>query len=637
VDIHNKSISAILNNLSDAFIIINAEGKVDFINEVAQKITGYSSGEAKSMQCDQLFNAPTCQTECLFRHKTGINKVNYKRELFITRKDGRQIPIECTTSTIIDTDGAVAGAVEVFRDISKIKLLENNLKDYEYKYRRLFESTKDMIFITSDDGRFVDFNQSLVDLLGFTSKKELYSLKFLKEIFIDAIHWQVFQKQIDLNGFVKDFEAGLKTKEGTRLHCSLSANAVTNANGDIVGYEGIAKDITPRMDAFRNLYKHHQELLLINTIAVTMNSVHDLDTVLSTALKEAMTLLDFSVGAIFLINHDKERFEFNAQRGFPEIIHDDAVQLNFHDDQLMSYLLGPDNFVTPKSIFPSFKVSLVNIVTCRTITLTCFLITEKEKPSGFMAFSIDNEENLSIEDFHLLGSLGNFVGGAIANIKLIKKVKQHREELQRVTERLFQSREVECKRISRELHDETGSSLIGINLKLDAVENKLQDEASDARALLRHVKGQINKTYMEMRRISHSLHPALLTDLGLEPALDQYILEISERTDLNIVFKMIGFTGRIDPDIETVLYRLSQEALSNTLKYASATIFKLSLIKSYPSIIFVAYDDGMGFDIETNHNERHGLGLLSMRERTTMLGGEIRVEISPWPGHPHPD
>ena len=206
-----------------------------------------------------------------------------------------------------------------------------------------------------------------------------------------------------------------------------------------------------------------------------------------------------------------------------------------------------------------------------------------------------------------------------------------------MTERLFQSREVECKRISRELHDETGSSLIGINLKLDAVENKLQDEASDARALLRHVKGQINKTYMEMRRISHSLHPALLTDLGLEPALDQYILEISERTDLNIVFKMIGFTGRIDPDIETVLYRLSQEALSNTLKYASATIFKLSLIKSYPSIIFVAYDDGMGFDIETNHNERHGLGLLSMRERTTMLGGEIRVEISPWPGHPHPD
>lgn len=613
-------------------MIMNASGKVEFLNSVAEKITGYKNSEARSMRCDELFNSSACRTDCLFRCNTGIKKVSYKRELIITRKDGRQIPIECTTSAIIDTDGAMAGAVEVFRDISKIKLLEDNLKDYEYKYRRLFESTKDMIFITSHDGRFVDFNQSLVDLLGYKSKRQLYSLKFLKEIFIDIMHWQVFQKQIDLNGYVKDFEAGLKTKDGSRLHCSLSANAVTDEKGEIVGYEGIAKDITPRMDAFRNLYKHHQELLLINTIAVTMNSVHDLSTVLSTALNEVMDLLDFSIGAIFLINHKKGNFEHKAQKGFPDKIEDHTVKLEFHDTELMRYLLGPNNFVTPKSIFPSFKVSLTNTKTRKKITLTCFLITEKEKPSGFMAFLIDNEEALSIEDFHLLGSLGNFVGGAIANINLIKTVQKHREELKRVTAKLFQSQEIECKRISRELHDETGSSLIGINLKLDAVENRMPMDAHGAKSLLRHIKGQVNDTYMEMRRISHRLHPALLTDLGLEPALDQYILEISERTDLNIVFKMIGFTGRINPEIETVLYRLSQEALTNTLKYASARTFKLSLIKSYPSIIFVAADDGIGFDFETSQQERPGLGLLSMRERTTMLGGRFGLRSAPGQG-----
>ncbi len=632
MDIHNKSIAAVLNNLSDAFMIMNANGKVEFLNTVAQKVTGYTNSEARSIRCDELFNSTACKTDCLFRCNTGINKVNYKRELIITRKDGRQIPIECTTSTIIDTDGAMARAVEVFRDISKIKLLETNLKDYEYKYRRLFESTKDMIFITSRDGRFVDINQSLVDLLGYKSKRQLYALKFLKEIFIDIIHWQVFQKQIDLNGYVKDFEAGLKTKDGSRLHCSLSANAVTDTKGEIVGYEGIAKDITPRMDAFRNLYKHHQELLLINTIAVTMNSEHDLNTVLSTALNEVMDLLDFSIGAIFLINHEKGTFEHKAQKGFSNKIENNSVKLVFHDRQLMYYLMGANNFVTPKSIFPSFKVSLNNIQTNKMITLTCFLITEKEKPSGFIAFLIDNEEALSIEDFHLLGSLGNFVGGAIANINLIKEVQQHREELKKVTAKLFKSQEIECKRISRELHDETGSSLIGINLKLDAVENKIPDDAYTARSLLHNIKGHVNDTYMEMRRISHRLHPALLSDLGLEPALDQYVLEISERTNLNIIFKMIGFTGRINPEIETVLYRLSQEALTNTLKYASAKTFKLFLIKGYPSIIFVAADDGIGFDFETNQQEKPGLGLLSMRERATMLGGRFRLRSAPGQG-----
>lgn len=458
MDIHNKSLAAILNNLPDAFMIMNENGKVEFLNTVAQKITGYTNSEARKMRCDQLFNSSACNTDCLFRCDTGKNKVSYKRELLITRKDGRQILVECTTSTIIDTDGTVAGAVEVFKDISKIKLLEGNLKDYEYKYRRLFESTKDMIFITSRDGRFVDFNQSLVDLLGYKSKRQLYALEFLKEIFIDIIHWQVFQKQIDLNGYVKDFEAGLKTKDGSRLHCSLSANAIKDSKGEIVGYEGIA------------------------------------------------------------------------------------------------------------------------------------------------------------------------------NINLLKEVKQLREKLKKVTAKLFQSREIECKRISRELHDETGSALTGINLKLDAVQNKMPVDAHDAKSLLHHIKGQVNDTYMGIRRISHRLHPALLSDLGLEPALDQYISEISERTNLNIIFKMIGFTGRINPEIETVLYRLSQEALTNTLKYASAKTFKLSLIKGYPSIIFVASDDGIGFDFENNQQEKSGLGLLSMRERTTMLGGRFGLRSAPGQG-----
>ncbi len=145
-----------------------------------------------------------------------------------------------------------------------------------------------MIFITSKDGRFLDINQALVDLLDYKKKKDLYDLEFIDKIFINIIHWQVFQKQINLNGYVKDFEAGFKRKDGSRLHCSLSANAIRDNQDNIIGYEGIAKDITARMDAYRKLYKNHQELLLLNTIAVTMNSVQELDELLSIALKESL-------------------------------------------------------------------------------------------------------------------------------------------------------------------------------------------------------------------------------------------------------------------------------------------------------------------------------------------------------------
>ncbi|MBC8440143.1 MAG: hypothetical protein H8D87_10700, partial [Deltaproteobacteria bacterium] len=457
----------------------------------------------------------------------------------------------------------------------------------------------------------------------YTKKEDLYLLGNIKHIFIDPIHWHVCKKHIDLNGFVQDFEVGFKKKDGTRLHGSLSANIFLDDNGNIVGYEGIAKDITARMDSFRRLYKHHQELVLLNTVSLTMNSSQNLKQVLNTALNEAMKLLNFSIGTIFLINHDQAQFELQTWKGLPEQVNKPQIKPIFHDTQLMEFFLGKDNCLTPKSIFPSFKITLESPDKNRPIILSCFLITEKGSPSGFMAFPLSETQDLSLEDFNLLGSLGNFLGGSIANIKLIRTVQKHREELKHLTARLFQSQEIECKRIARELHDETGSALIGINFNLEAVEKIMPPDDPVMNNIIKNIKQQINHTYQEMRRISHLLHPALLTDLGLEPALDSYLNQITQQSSLNIDFKMVGFTGRIDPDIETVLYRFSQEALSNTIKYAKATFFKLSIIKGYPSIIFIAEDDGIGFDPDENNHERPSLGLLSMRERTAIRGGKF--------------
>ena len=623
MEMHNKSIAAILNNLSEAFMIMDANGRINYFNNVAARITGYAGFEAKGMKCQDIFKTISCDTDCLINNSDITPKTNYKRELEITRKNGTKIPVECTRNILIDSDGLMFGVVEVFKKISQVKRLEDNLIYSEFKYRRLFESTKDMIFIISKQGVIIEVNQATVDLLDYKEKEELYLLDNIEHIFIDPIHWHVCKKHIDLNGFVQDFEVGFKKKDGTRLHGSLSANIFLDDNGNIVGYEGIAKDITARMDSFRRLYKHHQELVLLNTVSLTMNSSQNLKQVLNTALNEAMKLLNFSIGTIFLINHDQAQFELQTWKGLPEQVNKPQIKPIFHDTQLMEFFLGKDNCLTPKSIFPSFKITLESPDKNRPIILSCFLITEKGSPSGFMAFPLSETQDLSLEDFNLLGSLGNFLGGSIANIKLIRTVQKHREELKHLTARLFQSQEIECKRIARELHDETGSALIGINFNLEAVEKIMPPDDPVMNNIIKNIKQQINHTYQEMRRISHLLHPALLTDLGLEPALDSYLNQITQQSSLNIDFKMVGFTGRIDPDIETVLYRFSQEALSNTIKYAKATFFKLSIIKGYPSIIFIAEDDGIGFDPDENNHERPSLGLLSMRERTAIRGGKF--------------
>ncbi len=509
-----------------------------------------------------------------------------------------------------------------------IKKCKDDLALAERKYRRLFEGSKDLIFITHQDGRLREVNQACVDLLRYRSKEELLSIGLAENIYDKTTHWKVFKRQIDRDGFIKDFEALFRRRDGSRIHCLLSGNAVRSKEGGPTGYQGIAKDITARTDATRNFYQRHRELWVLMSVAFAMNQTQDLEAILMTALKRALKALNLASGGIFLIDYNKSAFVLKAQQGLPGGATKTDSQIRLLDRTLMASLLQKELTLTPEPIFPPFRAVLTDEKNNRT-QLICFLITAKEKASGFLALDVPAERDLSAgQDFHLLGSLGNFLGGAIENTRLAQTIVRHREELKGLTARLFHSQETERRRIAQELHDEVGQALTGINFALENVGKVARNEPDRLNSHISDIKQQINRTYQEMRRLSHRLHPAVLSELGLEPALDTYLNSIAEHSGLRIDFKMAGFEKRMNLDIESVLYRLAQEALLNTLKHAHATRFKLSIIKSYPNIIFLAQDDGIGFDNDKPIGDKPTLGLLSMRERAAMLGGKFSMRTS---------
>jgi len=283
-----KDLLQILDNLPDGLFTMDKEGRITYFNSAAEKITGISASDAMGMHCRQIFKITTCQISSPTKSSTQIEKNVYNREFVVTTLDGRSLSIISSISVLKDHAGNVIGGVQVFKDFSDRKRLEDDLRLSESKYRRVFEGSKDMIFITSKDGVIKDVNQATVDLLGYGSKKELLSLFSVEEIYYNTMHWQVFKKQMDRHGFVKDFEACFKRKDGSRMHCLLSGNANRMENEEIIGYESIVKDITARMDAIRNLQKHHRELSLLNAVALVMNATQDLDDILMTALKNVL-------------------------------------------------------------------------------------------------------------------------------------------------------------------------------------------------------------------------------------------------------------------------------------------------------------------------------------------------------------
>jgi PAS domain S-box-containing protein len=623
----------ILNNLPDGLFTMDIDGTITYFNAAAEQITGLSGPDAIGMKCRQVFNSPACATDCPLQRIARAEKEVYNREVTVAKADGKKAPVICSFSRLRGPDGNVVGAMEVFIDISDRKRLENDLRLSERKYRRIFEGSKDMIMIIAKHGAIKDVNQAGVDLLGYSSKQELLELQSVEEIYDNPKHWQVFQKQIHRDGFFKDFEAGFKKKDGTRLHCLLSGTADRGKDGKITGYESIAKDITARMDAIRSFRKRHWELWLLNSVAFAMNKARDLDEILDTALTKVLEVLKLNSGGIFLIDHDKPAFSLRVQKGLTDAHKNQVPQILLDDEPLMCSLLKRKLTLDPEPIFPPFKATLTDGDTGRSADLTCFLITAKEKASGFLSFVVPPNRDLTTgQDYHLLGSLGNFLGGAVENARLLQAVRENREDLKRLTAQLFHSQEEERKRIARELHDEAGQALTGINFTLETIEKGLPIKSDHVKELIADAKKQINLTYQEVRRMSYSLHPALLTDLGLEPALESYLSSVSKHSGLDIDFKMVGFEGRVDPAIETVLYRLSQEALTNALKHSRAKKFRLLIVKGYPQIIFLAEDDGIGFVSSEFDQPKHGLGLLSMKERAAMLGGNFSLRASPGEG-----
>jgi PAS domain S-box-containing protein len=523
------------------------------------------------------------------------------------------------------------GGLEIFKDITELKILQEEIVKREKKYRRIFEGSNDMIYTSTLEGSLLDVNKAGVDMMGYPNKAELLKIGQANKLYKNIKDRKRFIELMNREGFVKDFEVDFCRFDGTPIHALVSSKRYENPETGTVEYEGIIKDITRRKQAEEIIQQRNTELSILNSIAMVLNFTMDLDRILEITLERARKILSVKKGGIFLFGDEENTPTMRVGFGLPEATQKKPAQLEFKDTMLMEYLVQKKTELEPEASFPPFQVRY-RAGGKPSLWLTCFLITSKRKAVGFLGFKTHKGRILSSQEHHMLGSLGNLLGNAIENTKLMETIRQHRHELRQLTEKLFQSQEEERRRIARELHDEAGQSLTAVKLGLDRLEQKVPTENLALQNDLKDIRKMLVRTSSEIRSLSYKLHPTLLVDLGLEPALKLYFNEIRDHSNLDIHFNMIGFDKRMDRDLETALYRFSQEALTNTLKHSGAETFKCKIIRSYPNLIFTAEDDGTGFDGKIDNREKRSLGLIGMRERALLLGGTFQLKGGPGEG-----
>lgn len=199
------------------------------------------------------------------------------------------------------------------------------------------------------------------------------------------------------------------------------------------------------------------------------------------------------------------------------------------------------------------------------------------------------------------------------------------EQLRQLNVRLQNIREEERTRISREIHDELGQQLTGIKMDISWIDKKIVSQDPILQKRISDMTSLIDDTVITVRRIASDLRPSILDDLGLISALEWQTQEFEKRTTIKSNFKNDTVDFNPEQELSTAIFRVYQEALTNIIRHAQATLVETTIEKTENDITLIIKDNGCGFDLNEVKN-KHSLGLVGMNERVLLFNGTLIIK-----------
>ncbi len=250
--------------------------------------------------------------------------------------------------------------------------------------------------------------------------------------------------------------------------------------------------------------------------------------------------------------------------------------------------------------------------------------------------TVPEKSPFSAREFSLVSTAAEQLSIALQNAALYQEL-QERERLRgELLHQVVSAQETERQRIARELHDGTGQTLTALGLGLAAVSGRISRVDHAASAQVNQLKNLSTSAMIELRDVISDLRPSLLDDLGLVPALRGQVQTFEERSGIQAELHINGMIRRLSPDLETIVYRIIQEALTNVNKHANASSCEVLLVFEMDEIQIAISDDGRGFDVDeilrSMTGDLRAWGLLGMQERVALVDGTFNISSAPGEG-----
>ncbi len=394
-----------------------------------------------------------------------------------------------------------------------------------------------------------------------------------------------------------------------------------------------------------------RELSLMLALSNLLAEPMALQDQLRSALQRLVRSLDFpNASMVLLVNEEVGTVQVQAHCGFSRKAEEPKIQPQYDWAQELGMNCATKGLVTCRHLDGSILESTFEEARrnpkCQSyespMTMLSLPLIVREKVIGSIVLVQTHPEKERIvtrDELELIVGVIQQLGLSIENARLYQEAQQRKQMLGNLLHQIVGAQEAERQRIARELHDATGQSLTAISLGLRGVEGLLQKGNGEQLPLIASQVGELKNfganALGELRQIIADLRPSILDELGLAAALKWYVQAFESRRGIATDFVQEGEAVRLSSEYETVLFRITQEAMTNIAKHAQASRVTVMLRFTPAKVCLMVDDDGVGFDVkaqEQRNDRLSGWGLLGIQERTSLLGGSYAIDSTPGAG-----
>ncbi len=580
----------IMNAALDAIICMDTKGIITFWNPQAEKIFGWKAQEAVGQILAKIIIPPAFRES----HTNGMENylqtgngpiLNTLLELTAINRECKEFPIEITVLPI--KQGTEESFCAFIRDITERKRTEQELSREKQLLRTLIDNLPDYIYVKDIELRHIVNNAANIKLIGALSEEET-----LGKTAFDYFESELAQQYIEDDRFILESKQPLLNKEepiltntGEKRWLLTTKLPIQDKAGNITGLVGISRDITAQKISEQKIISE----------------------------KEFSNSIINSLPGIFYLYDENGKFlrwnkNFETVSGYTSEEISQMHPLDFFDT-------GEKGLLT-ESIGRVFKVGMAEVE-------AHFLTKSQKKIAYYFNGWAAEFENKTC----LIG-----MGIDITERKRTEAaLNQSYKEIRQLASHLQEVREEERAGIAREIHDELGQQITGLKMDVSWLSKKIITEDYAIKEKIKDILDLLDNTVKTVRKIATELRPSILDDLGLREAMEWQSQEFQKRSGIKIVFSsslpVINATG----NISIGLFRIYQESLTNVARHAEASVVTTTLEEKNSQLVLSITDNGKGFDINTSGSKKT-LGLLGMKERTLMMGGEYEIISAPEKG-----